>query len=246
MDKTLKDKTLQDETPKKSATSGSEARGTLWPASFLAGGIDYTFHAFAGTSLHASRLPAGNELFLWRLRNEWQLVSAMNGRDWLTLSERKRVKSHRNPAVGRQFGISRAVLRMVLSRMFCCEPVEVLLEDTPGGGVRINNTLDGRTVAVDIVHAGMWLVMAASIGHVGLGLMSPLIGRAVEESDKSTSHSQKNARELSHARTSQTFDAPLPQPAHWQTLDIPMPGQIRLAVTCERPVTCVTAFGWRR
>jgi hypothetical protein len=116
LDKTLKDNTPIDPTPEKSTAGESEARDTLWPASFLTEGIDYTFHAFAGTALHASRLPAENELFLWRLRNEWQLVSAMNGRDWLTLSERKRVKSHRNPAVGRQFGISRAVLRMVSSQ----------------------------------------------------------------------------------------------------------------------------------
>lgn len=234
------------QTPQESADIGNEVRGTLWPASFLAEGVDYTFHAFAGATLHARRLPAADELFLWRLRNEWQLVSAMNGRDWLTLSERKRVKSHRNPAAGRQFGIGRAVLRMVLSRMFCCEPVEVLLEDTPGGGVRVTNTIEGRTVAVDLVHAGMWLVMAASISHVGLGLVSPLFGSADEDSTQSTSYSQKRARELSHARTSETLAAQLPEHAQWQTLDIPMPGAILGAVTCDQQVTSVTAFGWRR
>lgn len=241
------DKTPQTpQTPQKSAARGIEARGTLWPASFLAEGVDYTFHAFAGASLHARRLPAADELFLWSLRNEWQLVSAMNGRDWLTLSERKRVKSYRNPAVGRQFGIGRAVLRMVLSRMFCCEPGEILLEDTPSGGVRVANTFEGRTVAVDLVHAGMWLVMAVSIGQVGLGLVSPLVWSTDEDSTKSTTDSQKNARALSHERISQTLGARLPESAHWHTLDVPMPGAIRGAATCDRPITCVTAFGWRR
>jgi hypothetical protein len=135
---------------------------------------------------------------------------------------------------------------MVLSRMFCCEPVEVLLEDTPGGGVRVGNTLEGRTVTVDLVQAGMWLVMAASTSHVGLGLVSPPFGSADENLSQSTSRLQKEARELSHARTSQALGARLLERAHMQTLDVPMPGAILGAVTCDGPVTCVTAFGWRR
>jgi hypothetical protein len=242
------------------ARDATEARETLWPADFIADGIECTIHAFAGASAHARRIPAVKELFLWRLRNEWQLVSAMKGRDWLTLPERKRVTSHRNPAAGRQFGIGRAALRMVMSRMPCCEPHEVMLEDTPGGGVRITNTPRntllntrddpaGRTIAVDLVHAGMSMVIALSIGHVALGVMGPLIGHAGQSAPERKPFSPKNAQQDSRAislvRAPETLGAPLACNAWAQTLNIPMPGDPRGAVTCDHPVTAVTAFGWR-
>jgi hypothetical protein len=226
-----------------------DARGTLWPEAFFSEGVDYTFHVFAGASAHARRIPAHNELFLWRLRNDWQLVSAMNGRDGLSLSERKRVKSSRNPAVGRQFGVRRAALRMVTSRVLCCEPGEVMLEETQRG-VRFANTPGApaeRMIAVDLVPAGVWLVIGVSIGQLALGVAGPLIGNASEEGAKRTPFSpqnaQRGARQLSIERA---CGAPASANLDCHTLDIPMPGDLRGAVTCDQRVTAVTAFGWRR
>ncbi|SAL27542.1 hypothetical protein AWB64_02280 [Caballeronia sordidicola] len=227
------------------ATREVDARGALWPARFFAEGIDHTFHAFAGLSAHARRIPAREELFFWLLRNDWQLVSAMSGRDGLSLSERKRVKNSRNTAAGRQFGVRRAALRMVTSRVLCCEPGEVELVETPRG-VCFASTPDGmekRTITVDLVSAGVWLVIAAGISELAVGVTGPLIDnrgeRGAARTPFSLQHAQQHAREISLARASGANSGQ-------RTLDIPLPGNLRGAVTCDPAITAITAFGWRR
>ncbi|KQR78621.1 hypothetical protein ASG35_09460 [Burkholderia sp. Leaf177] len=230
---------------RESATREVDARGTHWPAEFFAEGIDYTFHAFAGNLAHARRSPARNEVFVWLLRNDWQLVSSMTGRNGLSMSERKRMKNSRNTAAGRQFGVQRASLRMVTSRALCCEPGEVQLEETPRG-VCFASTPDSagkRSITADVVSAGAWLLIAVSVGELAVGVAGPLIDNTNAGDTTRASFSlldaQQQARELSLTRA-------CAENPGWRTLDIPLPGDLRGAVACDHLTTAVTAFGWRR
>jgi len=92
---------------------------------------------------------------------------------------------------------------------------------------------------------GIWVVIAASAGRVGIGLVSsrnPSSSQAAGISDAM----QMQARQLSHHRASDGVvrKGSRTSKTRWYSLDLPMPGALRGAVTVDEPIRRVTAFGW--
>jgi hypothetical protein len=220
------------------ATEEADEIGTRWPVELSPVDIEHSVRRFPGDKTHLRNPPGPGELVLWRLRTEWQFVSAMDSGIWLTPNERKRLRTYRNSAVGKRFGVARTVLRMILAAMFACDPGDVRIEETPDERLQINNEIDGRAVHIDLAVTGIWIVIAASAQGVGVALAAP----ATNDEAPAPALIAEHARNASRARTTATFDTK----PHTQTIDFPMPGEIVGAVTVAAPVTRLTAFGWTR
>ncbi|KDR40774.1 hypothetical protein BG61_22490 [Caballeronia glathei] len=211
---------------------------------FFAPGVNYELHRVTGLYSPALRFPVPGELFLWRLRGEWHMATATNGRNWLTLDERRRVKGFNNPVTGRQFSVGRTVLRMILSKMLNCDPIAVRLDTTADDHVMVKVPNENRIIMADVSYVGMWVVIAVSAGRVGIGLVNPR-GALSSQASGVLDAAQIQARERSHHRA---WDAlgrlPLAPETRWHSLVLPMPGAVRGAVTVDEPIRNVTAFGW--
>ncbi|WP_152565257.1 hypothetical protein [Caballeronia glathei] len=219
--------------------------GTRWPRIFTAPDVNYEFHRATGVQWQALRFPVRGELFLWRVRGEWHLATATDGRNWLTLDERRRVKGFSKTAIARQFSVGRTVLRMILSKMLNCDPGTVRLNTMADDRVLVTVPREDRTIMIDVVNVGIWVVIAASAGRVGIGLVSsrnPSSSQAAGISDAM----QMQARQLSHHRASDGVvrKGSRTSKTCWYSLDLPMPGALRGAVTVDEPIRRVTAFGW--
>jgi len=138
---------------------------------FVAPGVNYALHRVTGVQWQALRFPARGELFLWRVRGEWHLATATNGRSWLTLDERRRAKGFNSTAAGRQFSVGRTVLRMILSKMLNCDPGVVELNTMSDDHVLVTVPHENRTIMFAVSYVGIWVVIAASAGRVGIGLV---------------------------------------------------------------------------
>lgn len=98
--------------------------------------------------------------------------SLRQGRSWLTLGERRRVKGFNDPTTRRQFSVGRSVLRMILAKLLNCDPGAVPLSTTADDHVLVPVPNENRTVMFDVSHVGIWVVIAASAGRVGIGLVN--------------------------------------------------------------------------
>jgi phosphopantetheinyl transferase len=85
--------------------------------------------------------------------------------------ERRRAKGFNNTAAGPQFSVGRTVLRMILSKMLNCDPGVVELNTMSDDHLLVTVSHENRTIMFAVSYVGIWVVIAASAGRVGIGLV---------------------------------------------------------------------------
>jgi hypothetical protein len=201
--------------------------------------------------------PRAGELHLWRFRCEWLPVPVQEGDSWLSKTERERARLHPNAALRKRFISARVVVRWIVGHLFDCEPRAVDLHDDGNEKLRARHPRDGRGITVDIAYGGIWIVIGIASAALGLSVVVPSPGAALDEMpDKTRRHARYNSlcnalryapvdidgNLLSRETTSCALD--LAQRGSWHLLDLPMGGKIRAAVALAQPVTQVHTFGW--
>ena len=197
------------------------------------------------------------ELHLWRFRCEWLPVPVQEGETWISKGERERAKLHPNSALRKRFISARVVTRWIVANLFDCEPHAVDLQDDGNEKLRTRHPHDGRGITIDIAYAGIWIVIGIASTTLGLSVVVPSPGAALDEAQE---NSRQRARYgslcnalryapvdvdldlLSSNTASCAFD--LAEHGRWHVLDLPMSGKIRAAVAIAQPVTQVHAVGW--
>ncbi|KDR41747.1 hypothetical protein [Caballeronia glathei] len=216
--------------------------------------VEWNLHAFSRSSSKGARLPDQHELFVWRLRGEWRLISATDKDRCLTSAERKRMRSYPTSAIGRRFAVARATVRFVLSHVLACAPEDIAIADLADDRIAVVNSRNGRSLAVDIGQSGIWIVIAASAGKLGVGLASPMAGDARSQSAndaqpwdevfvRACQTSQQRAQRCEFVGEPDATSA-VPR-RDWHSLELPMPGAIRASVTTQQRIRVVQAFGWQ-
>jgi hypothetical protein len=201
--------------------------------------------------------PRAGELHLWRFRCEWLPVPLQDGVAWLSKGERERARLHPNSALRKRFVSARVVTRWIVANLFDCEPRAVDLQDDGNEKLRARHPHDGRGITIDIAYAGIWIVIGIASATLGLNVVVPSPGAALDETPEG---SRRRARygSLSNALRYAPVDVDLDllsgdaavcaldlaEHGRWQVLDVPMSGKIRAAVALAQPVTHVHAVGW--
>jgi hypothetical protein len=201
--------------------------------------------------------PRAGELHLWRFRCEWLPVPVQEGDAWLSKVERERARLHPNSALRKRFVSARVVTRWIVANLFDCEPRAVDLQDDGNEKLRARHPHDGRGITIDIAYAGIWIVIGIAPATLGLSVVVPSPGAALDETPEG---SRRRARYgslcnalryappdvdpdlLSGDASACAFD--LAEHGRWHVLDLPMSGTIRAAVALAQPVTHVHAVGW--
>lgn len=206
---------------------------------------------------HSVAAPRAGELHLWRFRCEWLPVPVQEGETWISKGERERARLHPNSALRKRFISARVVTRWIVANLFDCEPHEVDLQDDGNEKLRARHPHDGRGITIDIAYAGIWIVIGIASTTLGLSVVVPSPGAALDEAQEASRERARygslcNALRyapvdidldlLSSDATSCAFD--LAEHGHWHVLDLPMSGKIRAAVAIAQPVTHVHAVGW--
>ncbi|MFL9982259.1 4'-phosphopantetheinyl transferase family protein [Paraburkholderia sediminicola] len=206
---------------------------------------------------HRVAAPRAGELHLWRFRCEWLPVPVQEGDTWLSKGERERARLHPNSALRKRFISARVVTRWIVANLFDCEPHAVDLQDDGNEKLRARHPHDGRGVTIDIAYAGIWIVIGIASTTLGLSVVVPAPGAALDEAQEASRQRARygslcNALRyapvdidrdlLSNDAASCAFD--LAEHGHWHVFDLPMSGKIRAAVALAQPVTQVHAFGW--
>lgn len=202
-------------------------------------------------------VPRAGELHLWRFRCEWLPVPVQEGDVWLSKGERERARLHPNSALRKRFVSARVVTRWLVANLFDCEPRAVDLQDDGNEKLRARHPHDGRSITIDIAYAGIWIVIGIASATLGLSVVVPSPGAALDETPEDSRQRARygslcNALRyapvdvdldlLSSDGVAYAFD--LAEHGRWHVLDLPMSGKIRAAVALAQPVTQVHAFGW--
>ena len=92
------------------------------------------------------------------------------------------------------------------------------------------------------------MVIAASAGKVGIGLVDSR-GPSSSQPDGASDAVEVQARELSYRRASDALERVVQNSSNTPktssySIDLPMPGALRGAITVDEPIRHVTAFGW--
>ncbi|MFM0211198.1 hypothetical protein PQQ96_27765 [Paraburkholderia sediminicola] len=201
--------------------------------------------------------PRAGELHLWRFRCEWLPVPVQEGDAWLSKGERERARLHPNSALRKRFVSARVVTRWIVANLFDCKPHAVDLQDDGHEKLRARHPHDGRGITIDIAYAGIWIVIGIASATLGLNVVIPSPGAALDEPPEG---SRRRARygSLSNALRYAPADVDLDLLSsdaavcaldlaghgRWHVLDLPMSGKIRAAVALAQPVTQVQAVGW--
>ncbi|MFT4069980.1 hypothetical protein [Paraburkholderia sp.] len=205
---------------------------------------------------HAA-LPRARELQLWRFRREWLPVPVQEGDTWLSRSERERARLHPNAALRKRFISARVVVRWIVGHLLGCEPRDVDLHDNGGDRLRVRDPRDGHGIAIDIAYGGIWIVIGIAATPLGLGVVVPAPGFALDEpSDESRRRARHDSLrsalrdapvvidQLLLSGEAASFALDLAEHGEWHMLDLPMDGQVRAAVALAQPVTNVWMIGW--
>ena len=94
--------------------------------------------------------------------------------DWLSESERSRLKSFIRPERKRQFIVGRVLLRQALGRLLQVTPREINLVDRPGVAPLLESNY---TAGFSISHSGQWVACAVA--------RSTVLGLDIERTDSS-------------------------------------------------------------
>ncbi|MFM0073975.1 hypothetical protein PQQ86_22730 [Paraburkholderia sediminicola] len=206
---------------------------------------------------HRVAAPRAGELHLWRFRCEWLPVPVQEGETWISKGERERARLHPNSALRKRFISARVVTRWIVAHLFDCEPHAVDLQDDGNEKLRARHPHDGRGITIDIAYAGIWIVIGIASTALGLSVVVPSPGAALDEAQEVSRERARygslcNALRyapvdidldlLSSDAVSCAFD--LAEHGRWHVLDLPMSGKIRAAVAIAQPVTHVHAVGW--
>ncbi len=221
--------------------------------------VQWNQHAFVRSRSIGTRLPERDELFVWRLRAEWRLISAADKGRCLTSAERKRMRAYPTSAIGQRFAVSRSTMRLVLSHMMACAPEEIAISDLVDDRIGVVHSRDGRSLALDIAQCGIWIVIAASACKLGVALVSPAAGDGPHGDARSQPANDARPPDEAFLRACQTsrqraqrcefVETPgatgaIPR-QDWHSLELPMPGTIRASVTTQQRIGVVQAFGWQ-
>jgi hypothetical protein len=139
---------------------------------------------------------------------------------------------------------------MILSKMLNCDPGVVELNTMSDDHLLVTVPHENRTIMFAVSYVGIWVVIAASAGRVGIGLVNSR-GPSSPQADGVSDTVQVQARELSYHRANVAPDEVVQKSSRlsktrWYSMDLPMPGALRGAITTDEPIRHVTAFGWTR
>ena len=130
--------------------------------------------------------PRAGELHLWRFRCEWLPVPVQEGEAWISKGERERARLHPNSALRKRFISARVVTRWIVANLFDCEPHAVDLQDDGNEKLRARHPHDGRGITIDIAYAGIWIVIGIASATLGLSVVVPSPGAALDEAPEAS------------------------------------------------------------
>jgi hypothetical protein len=203
-------------------------------------------------------VPLAGELQLWRFRCEWLPVPAPEGDAWLSKPERERARLHPNATLRKRFINARVAVRWIVGHLFDCAPRDIELRDDGGDRLRAHHPRDGRGISIDIAYGGIWIVLGIATTALGLSVVVPSPGLALDEppealrrrARRDSLHSALrdasvviDERVLSSDEAA-SFTLEFARHGKWQMVDLPMGGKLRAAVVVAQPVARVWMIGW--
>ncbi|NML32536.1 4'-phosphopantetheinyl transferase family protein [Paraburkholderia antibiotica] len=218
----------------------------------------FTLHPLSRHFPREATVPRAGELQLWRFRCEWLPVAVPEGETWLSKSERERARLHPNAALRRRFISARVVVRWIVAHLFGCTPRAVELLDDGSDKLRAHHPRDGGGIAIDIVYGGIWIVIGIATTALGVSVVVPAPGIALNETPEGLRRRARHDSLRSALRDAPVdfdhealravepvcFALDLAQHGAWHLLDLPMNGKVHAAVATAQPLTEVRLIGW--
>jgi hypothetical protein len=205
-----------------------------------------------------SRLPATDEVVLWRYSAQWNAIAARGAREFALDEDEESVRSHPNRAFAKQYVMACAAVRRLL----------VSMVGLPRADVRLKSLLDTEVVvpqAPDLVMqvrlSGVYILVAAARFPIGLAASLPTgtrSGPAVASSHEAEHDTARTrslrcllGRDVTGPHIAERDPPSLLHVTHGpdeplHILDIPMPGRIAAAAAFPLATRTVTAIGWNR